>query len=222
MFLQYFCAMIKIESFTFNAFQENTYIAIDTVSKECIIFDPGCSDVNENKRLLSYIEKEKLVPIRLINTHCHIDHVLGNHLISLKFNLPLEAHKGEVPVLKANEQVSRMYGISYTVSPDITVFIEPGDEVKLGDNSFEVRFTPGHSPASLCFVDHASRQIVAGDVLFHGSIGRTDLPGGSYKTLIESIHNELMTLPDDFRVYCGHGPSTTIGHERLSNPFLNQ
>lgn len=214
--------MIKIQSFTFNPFQENTYIAIDTLSKDCIIFDPGCSDINENKRLLSYIAKEQLNPVRLINTHCHIDHVLGNHIIAGKFALPLEAHRGEIPVLEANVQVSKMYGIPYIISPDISTFIESGDQIELGNYTFEVRFTPGHSPASLCFIEHESKQIIAGDVLFLGSIGRTDLPGGSYKTLIESIGTQLMTLPDDYIVYCGHGPSTTIGHERRTNPFLNQ
>lgn len=213
--------MIKIESFAFNAFQENMYIVINMDTKECIIFDPGCSNTNENKRLLTFIEKENLKPVRLINTHCHIDHVLGNQLIAEKFNLELEAHKGEVLVLQSCHQVSQMYGISYTESPEISKFIEHGDVLKLGDIQLEARLVPGHSPASLCFIDHDSKNVIGGDVLFFGSIGRTDLPGGSYNTLINSIQNQLMTLEDDYTVHSGHGPSTTIGHERRTNQFLN-
>jgi hydroxyacylglutathione hydrolase len=213
--------MIRIESFAFNAFQENMYILINTDTKECIIFDPGCSNVNENKRLLTFIEKENLIPVRLINTHCHIDHVLGNHLVAETYGLELEAHKGEVPVLQSCVQVSSMYGIAYTPSPAISKFIEHGDIIHLGEIAIEARLAPGHSPASLCFVDHISKQVIGGDVLFHGSIGRTDLPGGSYRTLIESITTQLMTLADDYKVYSGHGPTTTIGHERATNPFLN-
>lgn len=213
--------MIRIESFAFNAFQENMYIVINEDTKECIIFDPGCSNVNENKRLLTFIEKEKLKPVRLVNTHCHIDHVLGNRLIADTFGLVLEAHKGEVPVLQSCSQVSQMYGIAYTESPAIGKYIEHGDILALGEIELEARLAPGHSPASLCFVDHVSKQVIGGDVLFFGSIGRTDLPGGSYSTLINSIETQLMTLDDDYKVYSGHGPSTTVGHERRSNPFLN-
>ncbi len=218
----YFYIMIKVETFTYNAFQENTYVVIDDATDECIIFDPGCSNANENSRFLKAIDALGATPKRLINTHCHIDHILGNHLINEKYQLPLEAHKGEVSVLASGVQVGQMYGIPYTPSPEITLFIEEGDVVTIGESRMEVLFTPGHSPASLCFVDHESRQVIGGDVLFHGSIGRTDLPGGDYKTLINSIQTKLMTLDDDYVVYPGHGPSTTIGFERANNPFLNQ
>ena len=213
---------MRIESFAYNAFQENTYVAIDEVAKECIIFDPGCSNPNENSRFLKALQSFGAKPVRLINTHCHIDHVLGNKLIADTFNLQLEAHKGEVAVLQSCLQVSQMYGVKYDPSPSIEKFLDEGDTVAIGDSEFEIVFTPGHSPASLCFIHHASKQVIGGDVLFHGSIGRTDLPGGSFDTLISSINDKLMVLPDDYIVYPGHGPSTTIGFERANNPFLNQ
>ncbi len=211
---------MRIESFTYNAFQENTYVAINESTKECIIFDPGCSNPNENSRFLKALEGLALKPVRLINTHCHIDHVLGNKLIAEKFDLKLEAHKGEVPVLASCVQVSQMYGIKYDPSPLIQSYIEEGDKIILGAHVFDIVFTPGHSPASLCFIHHESKQVIGGDVLFHGSIGRTDLPGGNFNTLISSINDKLMILPDDYTIYPGHGPSTTIGFERANNPFL--
>ncbi len=211
---------MNIEILTFNAFQENTVVAECPKTKECIIVDPGCSNESECHTLSQLIAKKNLKPVRLINTHCHIDHVLGNKYVANLYNLPLEAHQGEIPVLQANVQVSKMYGIAYDESPAIERYISPGDTLVFGEVELRVVFTPGHSPASLCFIEPQSKQVIGGDVLFHGSIGRTDLPGGNYDTLIKSIKDELMTLPDDYIVYPGHGPSTTIGFERKNNPFL--
>ena len=196
------------------------YLRIKYSSKECVIFDPGCSNVNERKELTDAIKNHGWRPVRLLNTHCHIDHVLGNKYISETYDLELEAHEGEIPVLDSCEQVSKMYGVPYEMSPAIQKYIKPGDKITFGEVTLDVVFTPGHSPASLCFIHHDSKQVIGGDVLFHGSIGRTDLPGGNYDTLIESIKTQLMTLPDDYTVYPGHGPATTIGFERSNNPFL--
>ena len=211
---------MNVEIYTFNAFQENTIVAICESSKDCIVFDPGCSNDSERKMLTDAIQNHGWRPVKLINTHCHIDHVLGNKYIAEKYGLDLEAHEGEIPVLQSCEQVSKMYGIAYEGSPDIKKYIVAGDKIQFGEVSLDVVFTPGHSPASLCFIDRESKQVIGGDVLFHGSIGRTDLPGGNYDTLIDSIKTQLMTLPDDFTVYPGHGPATTIGFERANNPFL--
>jgi len=212
---------MTIEIYTFNAFQENTVVAICDSTKECIIFDPGCSNGNERKVLTDTIKNHGWKPVRLINTHCHIDHVLGNKYISETYGLPLEAHQGEIPVLDSCVKVSKMYGIDYDGSPNIEKYIEAGDTIQFGEVTLEVVFTPGHSPASLCFIHHESKQVIGGDVLFHGSIGRTDLPGGNYDTLINSIRTQLMTLGDDYTVYPGHGPATTVGFERANNPFLH-
>ncbi len=211
--------MTAITTFTFNPFQENSYI-ISNDEKECWIIDPGCSNDAENERLLKHIKDNDLTPIALINTHCHIDHVLGNKFVYDQFNLLPIMHKIELEVLKSCTMVSKMYGVPYTEAPLRVEFIDEGQTLSLGSNDFELLFTPGHSPGSLCFYNAAEKYVIAGDVLFLGSIGRTDLPGGDYNTLINSIKSKLLTLPDDVVVYNGHGPKTTIGHERTNNPFL--
>lgn len=210
---------MEVAQFTFNAFQENTYVLYDN-SLECVIVDPGCNNETEKAELMSFISDKNLKPKRLINTHCHIDHVLANKFISDKFQLPLEAHEGEVSVLNSCVQVSQMYGIPYEPSPPIAKYIEEGDEITFGETKLVSIFTPGHSPASLSFYNAAAGYVIAGDALFQGSIGRTDLPGGNYDLLIKNIKEKLLTLPDDTIVYSGHGPSTKVDIERKTNPFL--
>ena len=212
--------MTRVAKFTFNPFQENTYILHDE-TKECIIIDPGCYTDVERIQLKTYIEENKLTPVRLINTHCHIDHVFGNHFIADTYNLPLEIHKGEVPVLESVPQVCKMYGIPLPQpSPSAERFIEEGDLIKFGSSQLKTLFTPGHSPASISFYCETRQFVIAGDVLFYGSIGRTDLPGGNFNTLIASIKNQFFPLGDDVVVYPGHGEKTTIGFEKKHNPFL--
>jgi len=210
---------MHVASFTFNDFAENTFVIYDD-SKECCIIDPGCNNSNEESQLVDFIETNNLKPVKLLNTHCHIDHVLGNKLIREKHHLPLISHQGEQVVLDNMQQVARMYGIAYKPSPNISEFLDEGDTLEFGNSKLDVYFTPGHSPASISFFHNQSRQLIAGDVLFQNSIGRTDLPGGNYDTLIQNIKLKLFPLGDDVIVYCGHGPSTTIGAERKSNPFL--
>lgn len=211
---------MHVAGLTFNPFQENTYIVYDD-TKECIIFDPGMFTAEERKQCTSFIEQAGLKPVRLINTHCHLDHVFGNNFIHQTYKLPLEIHQGELPVLEATPMVCKNYGIPYTdPSPMPERFIEEGDIIEFGNTKLKAIFTPGHSPASLSFFDASSKQLIAGDVLFQGSIGRTDLPGGDFATLIASIKEQLFPLGDDVKVYPGHGPSTSIGYERATNPFL--
>lgn len=210
---------MNIASFTFNDFSENTFVLCDD-TKQCCIVDPGCNNAQEESQLVDYIESNNLRPVRLVNTHCHIDHVLGNKIVADKYKLPLTAHKGEEIVLSNMDSISKMYNIPYKQSPEITEFLDEGDILKFGNVELEVLFTPGHSPASISFYHRSTKQLIAGDVLFAGSIGRTDLPGGDYDTLIGHIKNKFMPLDDDVKVYCGHGPSTTIGAERKTNPFL--
>ena len=167
-----------------------------------------------------FIEERKLQPTRLINTHCHIDHVLGNRLIADKFNLELEGHRLEAPVLKSCEQVGKMYGIPFRGSPEITKFLEDGDTFVFAGTVIEILLTPGHSPGSICLHLKEQSEVIGGDVLFQGSIGRTDLPGGDHQTLIGSIMTKLLPLADKTIIHPGHGPSTTIGQERQMNPFL--
>lgn len=211
--------MLQVHSFTFNPFQENTYIVYDH-TKECIIIDPGCHNYNENTTLSAYISDLGLHPVRLINTHCHIDHVLGNDFIYRSYGLSPEIHSGEQPVLDAVDMVGKMYGIDVTPSPPVGRYIEDGELINFGHSQLTALLTPGHSPASLSFYSEKDGICIAGDVLFFGSIGRTDLPGGDYNTLIRSIEQKLMVLPDETIVFPGHGERTTIGYERKTNPFL--
>lgn len=210
---------LQVHLITFNPFEENTYI-ISGTSGDCIIIDPGCYDEGERNELSREIDSMKLKPVRLINTHCHIDHILGNAFVARKYNLYLEIHEGELLVLNAGTAVAGMYGIPYDVSPPPKRFIKSDDQLELDGVKLKVLFTPGHSPASICFYNEADKWLIGGDVLFYESIGRTDLPGGDYDTLITSIRTQLFTLPDDTVVYPGHGPKTTIGYEKMFNPFL--
>lgn len=210
---------MDVSIFTFNGFQENTYVLYDE-TKECVIIDPGCNSKAEQETLASFITSNELKPIRLINTHCHIDHVLGNAYVTNTYKLELEAHKGEVPVLESCVMVANMYGIPYDPSPKIVKYIEEGDTIRFGNTDLDVLFTPGHSPASISFYHADQHILIAGDVLFQRSIGRTDLPGGNMETLLDNIRTKFWVLPDDTVVYPGHGPQTTIGEEKRENPFL--
>lgn len=211
--------MLKIDCLTFNPFQENTYILYDE-TKDCIIIDPGCYDYEEKQELKNFIENKQLKPVRLLNTHCHIDHVLGNKFIADTYKLQLELHLMEIPLLRAVTAYGPQYGIYPEAVPEPTLLIKEGTIIKFGNTSLKVILTPGHSPGSLCFYCEADKKIVSGDVLFQMSIGRSDLPGGDYNQLIKSIKENLFDLPDDVTVYPGHGPTTTIGFEKKNNPFL--
>jgi len=212
--------MIHVASFTFNPFQENTYVLYDE-TKECIIIDPGCYTDNERKQLKAFISKEGLKPVRLINTHCHLDHICGNAFIAKEYGLKLEAHQGEKVVLDASVEHGKMYGFVFEPSPAIENYLKEGEKITFGNSELDILYTPGHSPASISFYNPKDNFVIAGDVLFFMSIGRTDLPGGNHQTLLDSIRRELFTLPDETEVYNGHGQKTTIGFEKVNNPFLN-
>lgn len=212
---------MTVKSFTCNPFAENTYILYDDTG-ECTIVDPGCYSQAEEKQLADFIDAKKLTPVRLINTHCHIDHIFGIPFVAKKYGLSLEIHQGELAVLKFASQMGMMYGTPVDDMPEPGHFLNEGDEVKFGNTTLEILFTPGHSPASICFYHRASQQLISGDVLFKDSIGRTDLPGGNYETLMQSIFTRLLVLEDEVKVYAGHMESTTIGDERRRNPFIHE
>ncbi len=211
--------MLSVKSFTFNPFQENTYVLYDD-TKECVIVDPGCYEKDEQQELVDFIEKNGLTVKLLLNTHCHIDHVLGNYFVKKKYNVALCLHPMEAPVLKAVESYAPNYGFNQYSSTEADTYLKEGEKVVFGDQDFEIIFAPGHSPGHVCFYSIPHKILIAGDVLFKNSIGRTDLPGGDHDTLIESIREKLFILPDDVKVYCGHGDETTIGFEKKTNPFL--
>ena len=190
-------------------------------TKECVIIDPGCYSSEEENILSSFISSQGLTPVKLLNTHCHIDHVLGNNFVASKYDIDLEMHEKDLPTLHATPEYGHLYGFHIAVSPDPKTLLNEGDVIEFGHSELEVRFTPGHSAGHIVFIASDDKFVIAGDVLFYGSIGRTDLPGGDYDTLINSIRSKLLPLSDDFKVYPGHGPVTTIGFERINNPFLN-
>lgn len=212
--------MIKVKKFTFGPFQENTYVLIGQ-DKNCWIIDPGCFDESERTELQGFVNSEGLNVARLINTHCHIDHVMGNAFVCETWGLTPEYHRLDEPTMKMAQPSAQMYGIpGFRPSPVATQHIEAGEELVLDGDALEVVFVPGHAPGHIALIDHKGHFVIGGDVLFQGSIGRTDLPGGDHETLLSSIRDQFYTLGDDHVVYSGHGPETTIGEEKKSNPFI--
>lgn len=211
--------MINLHFFTFGPFQENTYILWDE-TKECILLDPGNSNATENKKLTGFISQNGLTPKRLILTHGHVDHISGNKYIFDTYGLLPEVHKDDLYFIEKHSATANMYGIPAEQSPMPKSFIKEGDIISFGNSTLKTLHTPGHSPGSLSFYNMDDAFIIGGDVLFYGSIGRSDLPMGDHETLIRSIKEKLMPLGDHMKVYSGHGMATTIGFERMNNPFL--
>ncbi|WP_316830584.1 MBL fold metallo-hydrolase [Pedobacter aquatilis] len=212
--------MIKIKIFTFNAYSENTYVLYDE-TKECVIIDPGMYDGAEQDELADFVKTNNLKPVLLLNTHCHLDHIFGNKFVFDTWGLKPQFHKGELPILQAVPGYAPQMGFNkYELSPEPEVFLEESGTIHFGNSRLDLIFAPGHSPAHLCFYSEADHFLIGGDVLFYGSIGRTDLPGGNHNQLISNIENKLFVLPDAVTVYPGHGPSTTIGFEKKHNPFF--
>jgi len=211
--------MINIKKFTFNPYQENTYVLFDE-SASCVIIDPGMYDGSEQNELVTFIKGAGLEPVLLLNTHCHIDHVLGNKFVFDQWGLKPQFNRGELPILHAIPGYAPQMGINYELSPEPEVFLPESGQVSFGNSTLELIFAPGHSPAHLCFYAEADNFLIGGDVLFYNSIGRTDLPGGNHQQLLNSIRQNLFILPNDCKVFPGHGQSTTIGFEKQHNPFL--
>jgi glyoxylase-like metal-dependent hydrolase (beta-lactamase superfamily II) len=211
--------MITLKQFVFNPFQENTFVLHDQTG-ECVIIDAGCYDDNEKQQLKKYISDNNLRCVKLIDTHGHVDHVLGNAFIKQTFNPEIIIHKEDEHLLNEAQKHGIIFGFNVEQPPMPTSYIADGDIIKFGDSSLNVLFVPGHSPGSVALYSQDQNFVIVGDVLFKGSIGRTDLPGGNYDTLMDSIFNKLMKLPPETTVYPGHGPYTTIHEEALSNPFL--
>ncbi len=211
--------MITIKKLIFNGFQVNTYVLSDE-TKECVIIDAANYDANEDATLADYIEKEKLKPIAQIYTHCHIDHVLGSAFVEKKYNIGMSIHADSKVFLENATAQATMYGFNLKATAQIANTIKEGDTIKFGNSALEVVYTPGHADGSICFINHTQQFVISGDVLFRESIGRTDLPTGDFDSLHHHITTKLFSLPDDYKVYPGHGPETSIGHEKINNPFL--
>jgi glyoxylase-like metal-dependent hydrolase (beta-lactamase superfamily II) len=211
--------MMTIQQFTFNPLQENTYV-IYTEKGECCIIDPGCYSINERNELKNFIYEHQLRPKYLLNTHCHFDHLFGNKFIRDEYALSVHFHSKEKTVFDNAPMAGLMWGMPFEHYKGEVIYIDEENTILLGSDKFEILFTPGHSPGSISFYCRDQEFVIGGDVLFKTGIGRTDLPGGNFEVLINSIQNKLFQLPDEVVVYPGHGPSTTIGYEKTHNPFL--
>lgn len=211
--------MLQVKSFEFNPIQENTYILYNEFN-ECIIIDPGCYYDDEKQVLKDFINENKLLPKILLNTHCHLDHVFGNAFVAAEFDLVPEIHENEKAVLDFAPTSGLMYDLPFVNHIGEVKYIKEGDIIRLGNDELKVFLTPGHSPGSLSFYSAADGFVISGDALFYRSIGRTDLPGGSSEMLIASIKKHLFTLPENTKVYSGHGRETTVGDEIKENPFF--
>ncbi len=211
--------MLTVRAFTFNPAEENTYILYNE-NKRCCIIDPGCYFPNEQDKLKSEILNLGLEPILLLNTHCHLDHVFGNKFIHDTWGLSLHIHEKEKPVLDYAPTSGQLWQLPFDNYTGPLVYLKEGNNIKIEKDELEIRFVPGHSPGHVCFYYPEGSFVIGGDVLFNGSIGRTDLPGGDFNTLIQSITSQFFSLPDETKVYPGHGLPTTIGAEKMNNPFV--
>lgn len=212
---------MKVARFEFSLFGINTYVVYDPESKECAIIDPGMMSEAEKDAIVNFINKNGFSVVDIINTHLHIDHSIGNEFAKSKFKVPILAHKADEPLGDRISQQAQMFGMNEKVSNVVVdSYISEGDVIKIGGGELQVLHVPGHSPGSVVLYDKADGFLIAGDVLFNGSVGRSDLPGGNHSQLIKGIKEKLLPLPNDTVVYPGHGPATTIGREKMSNPFL--
>lgn len=212
---------VKVHSFQFNPFQENTFVVYDQ-EKNCVIIDPGCYERHEEEVLFGFIEENKLKPIALLNTHAHIDHILGNAAVKSKYDIPFYLHKEDLTTLHSVKSYAHVYGFEkYIPSPDPDDYLIDNTELVFGAMKFKIYHTPGHAPGHVVFFNDENKFVINGDVLFNGSFGRIDLPGGDLETLKKSIFEVMFHLPDDTVVHCGHGPETTIGKEKKDN-YIHQ
>ncbi|HBL78063.1 MAG: hypothetical protein A2W90_13320 [Bacteroidetes bacterium GWF2_42_66] len=211
--------MIKIKKFTFNPIQENTYLLFDE-TRECIIVDAGCYFDYEKKELDRFILENGLNPVLLVNTHCHFDHLLGVNHCRYKYKTNFLIPEGESSLVEHLVVQSDLFGVPTEPVDPADGELKEGGKIQFGNSELEIIKADGHSPGGLVFYHPGQKFLLAGDVLFYGSIGRTDLPGGSYERLANNIRTKLLVLPPETTVYCGHGPETTIGFEKKSNPFL--
>lgn len=213
--------MIQIKKFTFNLFSENTFVLWDDATLEGAIIDPGCSDSSEEKILESFISENSLTVKYLINTHCHIDHILGCEFVKQKFNPIYLAPELDIPLLQNAAMQASFVGMDFSISLLPDEYITENKKLNLGKSELSFLFTPGHTPGEFCIYIPETKICITGDVLFNDSIGRTDLWGGNYNVLIQSINQKLLSLPDETVIYPGHGESSSIGREKKFNPFLN-
>lgn len=212
---------MKIKIFEFNPIAVNTYVLYDKTG-ECVIVDPACFYPNEQQALAKFINDKKLVVKHILNTHLHFDHVFGVNFVEKQFGVKMQAHKADEFLLETMNEQLAMFGFTPNGDyvPTVGKYIDENDTIEFGNQKLSIMHVPGHSPGSIVFYNKEQNVAVSGDVLFNGSIGRTDLPQGNHHQLIDGIKTKLLVLPPNTVVYPGHGPATNIKGEMRSNPFL--
>ncbi len=213
--------MLKIKQFVFNPFGECTYLLIDDSTDDAMVVDPGMSSPSEQKQFDDFVSEHNIHIKGVINTHLHIDHCFGANYVKDKYGVPVAANVGDAALGKSIAQQASMFGFkSAAQGVVIDSALKDGDTVTIGHEKLQVIATPGHTQGGICFYSPDAKTVIVGDTLFKGSIGRTDLPGGNTEQLVDNVNNKLLrSLPSDTLVLSGHGPSTTIGQERATNPF---
>lgn len=213
--------MIHVRKFIVNPIEENSYLVYDETG-ECMIIDAGFYYPEEKDIVTRFIAENNLHLVTLVNTHCHFDHVMGVEFLRQRYNVPFICHREDNFWLTRVSEQSAFFGIEMENLLPADGFIAEGEILRIGDSELSVLHVSGHSPGHIVFYASKERFLLAGDVLFAGSIGRTDLPGGNFKQLVRNIHEKLMILPEDTVIYSGHGHETTIGFEKANNPFLSR
>lgn len=213
---------MKIHTLIFSPFQVNTYIFADEISGECAVIDPACYFPEEKKHLAKYLESNKLTPVKLLNTHGHLDHVFGNNFITDTYGLKAEHSAEDVALIASAPEAALRFGLTMEKPYGDGTILSETDIIKIGKHELKILHTPGHTLGSLVFYSEAGKVAFVGDVIFNGSIGRTDLPGGNHEQLLNSIKEKIYTLPHETRLYPGHGNATTVTHEMKTNPFVRK
>ncbi len=213
--------MIEVKTFTFNPFLENTFVVWEVETKEAAVIDPGCFSASEEDELKNFISKNQLSIKYLFNTHCHLDHLFGNNFVLKEYNPQYFIPEFDKPLLENAPAQARLFGMEMSKVQSTENFLSEAVSLCIGKDEIKFLFTPGHSPGEFSIYFPGSDICFTGDVLFENSIGRTDLFGGNYQTLIKSIQDKLFTLPEITKFFPGHGYSSTIGREKHSNPFFN-
>lgn len=211
--------MIKVSKFVVNPLGENSFILSDETG-ECVFIDPGFYYDDEFQEIRDFVSETRLKPVKIINTHCHFDHIMGVEFVRNEFQIPFLAHAGDSFWVDQAIEQAEMFGFEMKPVAPVDAFLVENEIVEFGNSKLQIIHVPGHSPGHVVFYSETDKILIAGDVLFYGSIGRTDLPGGNYQSLISNIKNKLFNLPGDTIVYCGHGPETNLGFEKRTNPFL--
>lgn len=209
-----------IQAFEFSPFQENTYVIADEATREAVIIDPGCYEQAEKEALSQFITDHNLTVNYLLLTHAHLDHVFGVAYVKRKFGVKAYLHERDMVIYDDVPARCELYGLRGYEHSEIDAFLKEGERFRFGNTALDVIFVPGHAPGHVAFVNHADHYVIGGDVLFRGSVGRTDFPYCNHADLINNIQTQFFTLPDDYVVYPGHMEPTTIGQEKRTNPHV--